>query len=652
MNHINRRKAATVLTLAALFASILAIPNLTAAATPAATSMGKIVFDYSHGQESSNTDVVTADANLEGNLTAMGYEVVWARGGINATILSDAVGFVAGSIYGAGNEYLAAEVTAIADWFNAGNKFMWIGYDSDYTSAPDAGQWNNDNMTMLLEAVGSHVYGEPTAVEDPVSNAGAGYRPVANTTTTNADLAALVDGVSAVLMHGPTLLFGDEDGSYDSSPVALETNSIDNVYPLLFYGANATINDGDIIDPIVHTNGQQGSFVATTLETYAGEDGSGALVVSGASPYGDYRPMFADFYNVPLDGYNLVLNCIKYGVLHATSAQGEGKIVFDYSHGQESTNSDVVSFDKGLRTSLFLKGYTTYWAKGGINATILSDAVAFIAGSIYGAGNGYLAAEVTAISDWFNAGRKFMWIGYDSDYTSAPDAGQWNNDNMTLLLDAVGSHIYGEPTAVEDPVSNAGAGYRPVANTTSTNPFVADIVAGVTAVLMHGPTCLYWANGTSTTTPMAMEGASFTDVYPLLYYGANATINDGDLIEPLAHTNGQQGAFVATALEINAGDNETGNIIVSGASPYGDYRPMFADFYNVPLDGYNLVLNGIDFGISTLPAMPEPSTTPTGPTTTTSGGGGGLPIDTTTLLLIGGAAVVVIIIIVVVAKRR
>jgi hypothetical protein len=140
MNHINRRKAATLFVITALFASILTIPTATqAAATPAATSLGKIVFDYSHGQESGSGTVQALDAMLEANLTAMGFDVVWARGGINATILTGAVGFVAGSIYGASNGYLAAEVTAIANWYNAGNKFMWIGYDSDYTSAPDSG---------------------------------------------------------------------------------------------------------------------------------------------------------------------------------------------------------------------------------------------------------------------------------------------------------------------------------------------------------------------------------------------------------------------------------------------------------------------------------------------------------------------------------
>ncbi len=320
MNHINSKKAATLFVITALFASMLAIPLVSqAAATPAAESLGKIVFDYSHGQESSTSDVVIADAFLEANLTAMGYEVVWARGGINATILSDAVGFVAGSIYGAGNGYLAAEVTAIADWYNAGHKFMWIGYDSDYTSAPDAGQWNNDNMTLLLNAVGSHVYGEPTAIEDPVSNAGAGYRPVANTTTTNPDLGAIVEGVTAVLMHGPTCLFWS-DGHYGTSPAALEGATFDNVYPLLYYGGNATINDGDITDPLAHENGDQGAFVAQTIELHAGEDGSGALVVSGASPYGDYRPMSeAEYYDVVLTGaMSFVSNAIDFGINHPT----------------------------------------------------------------------------------------------------------------------------------------------------------------------------------------------------------------------------------------------------------------------------------------------------------------------------------------------
>jgi hypothetical protein len=202
------------------------------------------------------------------------------------------------------------------------------------------------------------------------------------------------------------------------------------------------------------------------------------------------------YYDEVMDGYNFVMNSIKYGIIAATATKGEGKIVFDYSHGQMSSSGTVMALDQGLRTALFLKGYETYWAMGGINSTILADAVAFIAGSIYGANNGYLQAEIDAIAAWFNYGRNFMWIGYDSDYTSPPDAGQFNNDNMTLILEAVGSHVYGEPAAIEDPVSSAGSGYRAIANVTSDDPFVADIVNDVTRVMMHGPTLLYGMNGT------------------------------------------------------------------------------------------------------------------------------------------------------------
>ncbi len=336
------------------------------------------------------------------------------------------------------------------------------------------------------------------------------------------------------------------------------------------------------------------------------------------------------------------------------AAVSRGTIVFDYSHGQETSYAPVVLLDSFLEGNLTEMGYDVVWARGGINTTILTGAVGFIAGSMYGATNGYLAAEVTAIADWFNAGNKFMWIGYDSDYTSLPDASQLNNDNMTLILEAVGSHVYGEPTAVEDPVSNAGgSAYRVIANTTTDNPDLQAFVEGVSAVLMHGPTLLYGTDGDSTTNPVDLETNSITDVYPILYYGGNATINDGDATDPIAHAISEQGGFVAVTLEINAGENETGNLVVSGASPYADYQPMFSDvYYTVPLDGYNLVLNTIDFGIASLPALPEPTTPTTTPSTTTTTTGVTPPIDMTFLLLVGGVAVVVIIIIVVVAKKR
>ncbi len=279
-----------------------------------AQSKGKIVFDYSHGQYSSKL-YNTTDLQLANNLTEAGYEVVWAYGGINSTILNDAVGLVLASIYGESNGYLQTEVTAIADWFNAGNKFLWVAYDSDYS-----GKYINNNMTAILEAVGSHVYGEPTSIEDPISNAGAGYRPVANGTSDDPFVADIVEGTTKVLMHGPTLLYGSNSDTPGEgvSPVALETTSISNVYPLLYYGGNATIVDHDVTYPYAHNDGDRGEFVAATIEIGAGDAHTGVIVVSGASPYGDYQPMCSwEYHDVILDGYNFVNNAIEFGVNYA-----------------------------------------------------------------------------------------------------------------------------------------------------------------------------------------------------------------------------------------------------------------------------------------------------------------------------------------------
>ncbi|TFF95090.1 hypothetical protein EU546_03915 [Candidatus Thorarchaeota archaeon] len=276
-------------------------------------------------------------------------------------------------------------------------------------------------------------------------------------------------------------------------------------------------------------------------------------------------------------------------------AQESLKIVFDYSHGQFDDKLYETT-DLNLERNLTALGYEVVWAKGGINSSVLSGAVAFIAGSIYGEDQGYLASEITAIENWFNSGKKFLWIGYDSDYGGV----KYVNNNMTAILEAVGSHVYGEPTSVEDPYSNCDASYRVVANQTSTDPFVAPIVSGITDVLMHGPTCVYGSNSDTPgegVSPVDLRDTSIANVTPFLFYGESATIVDADVTYPYAHTDGATGGFVAASIEVGAGDKGTGVIVVSGASPYGDYQPMCSWVYKeVPLTGL-VVKQAIDFGI-------------------------------------------------------
>jgi hypothetical protein len=310
---ITMKKVATVMFLAAIFTSLLASP-----APVRATGTGIIVFDYSHGQ-SKPTLVNTTDLWLKGNLTAMGYTVVWALGGINASILSNAVAFIAGPILGKTHGYTGAEISAISAWFNTGQKFMWIGYDSDFPSST-SGQFILGNMSAILTAVGSHVYGEPTAVQDPYSNTGAAYRVVANKTSTDAKVAPIVAGVSKVLVHSPTLLFGSSatTGAYGVGPVALETTTIPNVYPVLYYGASAKIIDSDNTTPIIHNDGQIGAFVAMTVEFNAGTTQNDVLMVSAGSQYGQYQPMCTySYYGTAVNG-SIVKQAIDFGINQAT----------------------------------------------------------------------------------------------------------------------------------------------------------------------------------------------------------------------------------------------------------------------------------------------------------------------------------------------
>ena len=303
------KRAFAIGVLATFFAAFLVGP-----APVAADGTGTIVFDYTHGQYSSNlwntTDLAIADA-----LEAMGYTVVFAYGGINTSILDDAVGFVAGSIYGSDGGYTSTEFTVITDWFNAGNKFMWIGYDSDYAGRT----YINDNMTKILEDTGSHVFGEPLSIEDPISSAASGYRAIANGTSDNSFVAPIVAGVSKVLMHGPTCLYGSSSATEGTDVVALETGTIANVYPLLYFGASATIVNADLVNGYAHDEGDTGAFVAATLEIGAGTAGNGVIIVSGASPYGDYRPMAeAEYYDIVMTGsLDFVVNGIDFGMNQA-----------------------------------------------------------------------------------------------------------------------------------------------------------------------------------------------------------------------------------------------------------------------------------------------------------------------------------------------
>lgn len=271
-----------------------------------------IVFDYSHGQFSSTVEPL--DLLLETELENLGYTVVWAWGGINSAILSNATGLVIGSIWEESNAFLPEEILAIQAWFLSGSKFLWVGTDDDFSGHT----YINDNMNLILQGIGSHVYPEPVGVGDPIMNCNASYRVIANGTSENEFVAPIVANVSGVLMHSPTMLYGSESPTNPGvgvSPVPLEDVTIDNVFPLLYYSQYATCLDQDIVPPFAHENGDSGEFVCATLETNLGFTNNCVAIVSGANPYGRYQPMFtSDYYGKSLEGDLFVKQAINFGM--------------------------------------------------------------------------------------------------------------------------------------------------------------------------------------------------------------------------------------------------------------------------------------------------------------------------------------------------
>ncbi|MCK5625243.1 hypothetical protein KAI11_00140 [Candidatus Bathyarchaeota archaeon] len=183
----------------------------------------------------------------------------------------------------------------------------------------------------------------------------------------DAEVAGIVAGFNAtqgVLFHGPTILYGFDNGI----AVALETTTVSNVYWVMKSGASGILVDADptINPPLAHEVGQQGSFVVMAVEKYVSGHGNGKVIVSGENPYGGYQPMFSSEYkDIALDGADIVMNAVDWG-LNIESASD--KMISDRDsaisqlestltatiNAQESEISALTTEIEGLRTLIYV----------------------------------------------------------------------------------------------------------------------------------------------------------------------------------------------------------------------------------------------------------------------------------------------------------
>ncbi len=278
---------------------------LTTAALPASTPVGGerviVAVDLSHGESDKYLSFIT------GNITFVEWRTIKE---FNSASLSGVKLLLIGQPTAA---FTPDEISALKSWFLEGGKAVWIAADSDY--GPGVGY--QDTANGLLEALGSRLRLDLCSAEDPVQNAKAPYRVVANVDPDEPVRSDLLVGISnPVLYHGPGVLaYVKPDGSW----VALEAEKPENVVRIVKTSTNGKIVENSPPAARAHTAGQSGSLVLNAAEFVKVGDKMGLVIASGESPYGDYEPTWSSvYYGVALDGPTFVTNMINFALKFET----------------------------------------------------------------------------------------------------------------------------------------------------------------------------------------------------------------------------------------------------------------------------------------------------------------------------------------------
>jgi hypothetical protein len=301
-------------------------------AMASATTIG---VDLAHGE---NDKGLTPLTDQDGNVIAESMiktitDVTWAYIGpadkadtlginqLGETITYDAIKNVDFLILGQPSQALTPdEINALKQWWEDGNRILWIAGDSDYGSGPQT----IDNVDAVLDALGVNLRLDQCSVEDSVSNAGAGYRVIG---IVNPDdkipekdmLTKDLKNGGKVLFHGPGVVaYVDDSGNWQP----LKPNAgIENVYVIVTSTENGQIVENSDPAAQAYSAGDTGEFPLMASQLFP--DKKNILIVSGETPYGGYEPMWAPAYHgVDLDGPQAVTNFIHWAI---TVQQGLGK---------------------------------------------------------------------------------------------------------------------------------------------------------------------------------------------------------------------------------------------------------------------------------------------------------------------------------------
>jgi hypothetical protein len=257
-----------------LFLLSTLLMSITFTALASAQTNGKVVVHLKGALE--------ADDNLKAAMEDYSY-VDWdvVTGDITATDLGG-VDMLVMIQADPAVDYTSDELDVVTEWFDEGNKLLWVASDSDY---PDGQELRPPDANAVLEAVGSSLRGEHGETQDPVVNFDAAYRVKGVSTYCSEDYKFLVAGVTYAQFHGCGVIIGYLNGNY----YALEDTDIDGVHVIMTSSDTGVISDESAPAPEAHSPGEEGAFAMMVLEEMGNNN---YVIATSDAPFSHYSPMY------------------------------------------------------------------------------------------------------------------------------------------------------------------------------------------------------------------------------------------------------------------------------------------------------------------------------------------------------------------------
>ena len=297
----------------------------------------------------------------------------------------------------------------------------------------------------------------------------------------------------------------------------------------------------------------------------------------------------------------VALFAISVGLWAGTTvfAQDQKVVALDVTPGRvKDLETDWGQWNLGNLTELLTNAGYKVVLLTEITPSALEGVDALVIGKMYDYDSGFSTAEVQAIANWFKQGGKFLWVGADSDYVEPylnPEDTSFKAGEPNKILEAIGSSLRLEYGSLEDPESNAGAGYRVVSYERNTEGWAGEITAGADKVLFHGPTFVVgYKNGQFVPIDQVLS-----DTCVWLYRSSpSGTVVSHDGVDPKAHAIGETGQFVEAAAEKIKVGNKYSKVIVTGESLLGDRVIITKEYHGVSLQGDIFVRNAFAWGLT------------------------------------------------------